>query len=217
LSPGNSCFPNSTPIKGIFIDLGEIMRKKQFRPRYMAVRPEFFSNLELSDLEEAYPNQYIMAIFLGLRSLCNIHDCFPWNIALIKRYLFPKLNINVGKTLSILKKEGFIRKQKDLKGGESYGVMIDPEKLTRLVRYHGSREEETIGCVYWRLSVLERDLFTCQKCGKSGCKLQVHHIKSYKDYPELRTKTDNGITLCIDCHKNCHRKMGGDNGKTGKT
>lgn len=53
----------------------------------------------------------------------------------------------------------------------------------------------------WRLNVFKRDNWTCQKCGKRGCYLEAHHIKSWKDYPKLRYKLNNGQTLCLSCHK----------------
>lgn len=53
----------------------------------------------------------------------------------------------------------------------------------------------------WRIEVFARDSWTCQVCKQIGGKLNAHHIKSWKDYPKLRADTNNGITLCEDCHK----------------
>jgi len=181
-------------------------RIRSIKLHYIEVRPEFFKHEELQDLEIEYPELRPMMVYLGLRALSNLKNQFLWDIALIKKCLFANLNINISKSLSLLKKNGFIEKQTD--NGKMYGVLIDNEKLTRMYGRFGVRNEETEGYAGWRLSVMERDLFTCQNCCKTGCKLQVHHIKSYKDYPELRTDINNGITLCIDCHKKVHKTQG---------
>ena len=56
----------------------------------------------------------------------------------------------------------------------------------------------------WRKAVYERDHYTCQNCGKVGGKLNAHHIKPFKRFPELRFDVNNGITLCFECHKLAH-------------
>jgi predicted restriction endonuclease len=53
----------------------------------------------------------------------------------------------------------------------------------------------------FRKKVFERDNYTCKICGEIGEKLNVHHIKPFSLFPELRFSIDNGMTLCIDCHK----------------
>lgn len=67
----------------------------------------------------------------------------------------------------------------------------------------------------WRSSVFGRDGYKCQRCGaKSGwskqlkmrTKIHAHHVKPFSEYPELRFDVNNGITLCIPCHIEIHKK-----------
>ncbi len=63
----------------------------------------------------------------------------------------------------------------------------------------------------WRTKVFVRDNYTCQLCGsRSGqgttVKLQAHHLLDFCNYKDLRLDIDNGITLCVSCHRGFHRK-----------
>lgn len=58
--------------------------------------------------------------------------------------------------------------------------------------------------VNWRMAVFERDNYKCV-CGNRG-DIQAHHIKGWTEFPELRYKLDNGVTLCRKCHSNKHPK-----------
>ncbi|RYZ75415.1 MAG: HNH endonuclease, partial [Proteobacteria bacterium] len=53
----------------------------------------------------------------------------------------------------------------------------------------------------WRKFVFERDNYTCAVCAQRGGKLNVHHIRRFRDYPDLRFTVSNGITLCKSCHE----------------
>lgn len=52
-----------------------------------------------------------------------------------------------------------------------------------------------------RLEILNRDKFTCQKCGDKETTLHVHHIKYYKNRKVWDYKNSDLITLCSDCHE----------------
>ena len=58
----------------------------------------------------------------------------------------------------------------------------------------------------WRKAVFERDRYTCQHCFEKGGNLNAHHIKTFKDYIELRYEVSNGLTLCLECHRKVHKK-----------
>jgi hypothetical protein len=58
----------------------------------------------------------------------------------------------------------------------------------------------------FRKSIFERDDFTCQDCGATGVYLEAHHIRPWRDYPELRYEVSNGITLCKPCHIRTRQK-----------
>lgn len=56
----------------------------------------------------------------------------------------------------------------------------------------------------WADAVFTRDQNTCQKCGANNIEIHAHHLKSYKDNPELRYDVTSGITLCYSCHWDVH-------------
>lgn len=70
---------------------------------------------------------------------------------------------------------------------------ISPQRILDM-----SRTEYTS----WKVSVFEKDNYTCVKCGETNKKLlQADHIKMYATHPELRYDVQNGQTLCKSCHR----------------
>ena len=62
-----------------------------------------------------------------------------------------------------------------------------------------------------RLAIHRRDNWTCQECGDRAHKgrgsrinLEVHHIVSVNDAPELIKDPNNLVTLCRNCHFKTH-------------
>ena len=58
----------------------------------------------------------------------------------------------------------------------------------------------------WRKSVFTTDDYTCVRCGKHGGYLHAHHLDGFAVRPEFRFDLDNGVTLCLGCHKIVHSK-----------
>lgn len=58
----------------------------------------------------------------------------------------------------------------------------------------------------WSALVRLRD-GKCTECGTIE-DLHAHHIKSFKNNPELRYDVNNGVTLCGYCHRKWHKENG---------
>ena len=69
-----------------------------------------------------------------------------------------------------------------------------------------SQNKRGFNQVAWASMVKLRD-GKCTECG-SVYDLHAHHIKPYKDYPELRHDVNNGVTLCGQCHRRWHKENG---------
>jgi len=117
----------------------------------------------------------------------------------------------ITKTLEHRQKLADIRVAKGLSVGKKNNRFVDGNSSK-------INERNQVGLVYWKNSVKRRDGFKCQMCGISGleeCKccgtkpvLHAHHVKSWKQYPELRFDISNGITLCEKCHRGLNRITG---------
>jgi 5-methylcytosine-specific restriction endonuclease McrA len=53
----------------------------------------------------------------------------------------------------------------------------------------------------FRRTIFIRDDFTCQQCGVRGSYIELHHLKSFSQFPEFRFDRNNVVTLCKECHK----------------
>ena len=71
----------------------------------------------------------------------------------------------------------------------------------------GSRPQGRVEYRAWREGVIAVYGHRCLVCGKTpivGRDLQAHHLKSWKEYPNLRYDVSNGITVCSSCHPRLH-------------
>jgi hypothetical protein len=87
-------------------------------------------------------------------------------------------------------------KQSLARRGENNPAYIKDRSL--LKRFNDdAKDRRSSAYVTWRKEVWLRDKFTC-KLANPDCsgRIEAHHILSWRDYPELRYQTNNGITLC---------------------
>jgi 5-methylcytosine-specific restriction endonuclease McrA len=82
-------------------------------------------------------------------------------------------------------------------------LMKNPALSSEKVRHWGYQRGLNYGFENTRLSVLDRDSYKCQICGKKNCQLEVHH-KVFRSNGGS-DEHENLITLCHECHDKIHK------------
>ena len=75
-------------------------------------------------------------------------------------------------------------------------------------RPHLSKEHRA-----WRELIFSRDDWRCRRCGQRSAAgtrllLHAHHIVPIFVDPVRATDLENGVTLCVPCHRQTHRDLG---------
>lgn len=110
-------------------------------------------------------------------------------------YCKTEFHIRQGQPITQFKTQKFCCKSCADKGGIRYSGSENGNYNGNPRRKHRSSQHAK-----WSKNVISRDLATCQHCGVKDVELHAHHIKGYKEFPELRWELSNGITLCYSCH-----------------
>jgi len=77
------------------------------------------------------------------------------------------------------------------KGEKSYQYIKDRTKIKKQHERNNPNDKQ------WKYAVYKRDDFKCKMLNEDcNGRLEAHHILPWRDYPELRTEINNGITLC---------------------
>lgn len=112
------------------------------------------------------------------------------------------------KLLLYMETDEYKQKISDANSGERNGMWNS--ELTEEEREKQKRHARRYpGYQDFRKSVYERDKYTCQICfDATGGNLVVHHLNGFHWDEIGRTDTNNGVTLCNDCHNEFHKIYG---------
>lgn len=116
-----------------------------------------------------------------------------------------------GSTVTVFRKQKFCSKACADAGGLRFYGSDNPSWNGNPRRKHRQSELSA-----WARKVISRDGAACRTCGARHVELNAHHVKSYRDHPELRLDLDNGLTLCVYCHWQIHAKPAANGVNSGK-
>lgn len=90
-------------------------------PRIRTVKPEFFRDEDLQDLEMRHPEAKPMLVFEGLWGHCDKQGVFEWKPRVLKLDILPFLPFDMETTLGILEAAGLVEKFEH--EGRVYGLI----------------------------------------------------------------------------------------------
>lgn len=122
-------------------------------------------------------------------------------------------SLKKGSTVTTFRKQKFCSNACGNKGGIRHFGAANTKWTGRPTR----RQSRPSKHAAWARAVISRDLAACQRCGATDTELHAHHVKSHKDYPELRFDLDNGLTVCAPCHWQIHSKTIANGVNSGET
>jgi uncharacterized phage protein (TIGR02220 family) len=105
--------------------------------RIRTVKPEFFRDEDLQDLEAKHPGSYPMLVYAGLWGHCDKNGVFEWRPRTLKLDILPFLTFDMVQTLAILSDGKFISSW--MVGEDTYGFI---PKFTEHQRISGKELEQ---------------------------------------------------------------------------
>lgn len=114
-----------------------------------------------------------------------------------------KLNLAKSSVTRRLKKAGIqLRSSSGYEKANRYWLWKGQDYIDPVTRKRNQRKHRE-----WSHTVLKRDKYKCVLCGEGEKKLESHHIISLRECinTSLEFDINNGITLCIPCHRSIHK------------
>lgn len=169
---------------------------------WLKLPKDFFIRNDIRIIESLEDGKNILLIYLKMLSAsAGTYGVIPKKIRYIHALIDCPIK-EVEMAIPLLEKFELI---KPLNEDEYQLKHCNQDTVYRSSDYEG-RDRNAPEYKAWRNDVFERDNYTCQKCHKTGCRLEAHHIVPWSKNRELRFDVNNGMTLCYDCHKKIHKK-----------
>lgn len=171
---------------------------------YLKLKDDFFDSEEIKVLESMDNGYKYSNILLKLLCRSDYYNrgkrFLQINVKLVSigHYVGAICNVSTEDAKSAVKALGYLKLLK-----------VDGDKL--LFKDPGvdvERNRSTKQYKDWRKKVFNRDHYTCKHCNSRGVRLNAHHIKPWAKYKKKRFDINNGLTLCVKCHKEVHRVNG---------
>jgi hypothetical protein len=98
--------------------------------RIRSVKPDFYRDEKLSDLENEYPELRPMLVFSGLWGVSDKHGVFPWNPRTLRLDILPLVVFDIEMTLKLLESAQIVRRFEH--DGKIYGHVVNFERHQRI-------------------------------------------------------------------------------------
>jgi hypothetical protein len=129
--------------------------------RIRSVKPDYFRDEKLSDLETQYPELRIMLVFEGLWCVSSGEGVFVWNPRVLKLDILPLVQYDLERSLHVLESSGMIRRFEA--DGKVYGHIVNFLKHQR---------------------ISNKEALASPKYPKPGEYLPVESSRTFQDVPE---------------------------------
>jgi hypothetical protein len=178
--------------------------------RIRSIKPEFFIDEDLQDLEAANPGAYCMLVFSGLWTVADREGRFEWRPRRLKLEILPFLDYDLGVTLDLLDEHGYlIRYEVE---GRTYGFIKNWSRHQLVPRDEPQSEipsPEGLITPYFRpvtqtqrFNIYQSDSHTCQYCGtglhNNPRAMCLDHVIPYSKGGTNRP--ENLVTACKKCN-----------------
>lgn len=178
--------------------------------RIRSIKPEFFIDEELQDLEMENPGAYCMLVYAGLWTVADREGRFEWRPRRLRLSILPFLKFEIETTLDLLMDAGYLVKYEI--EGRNYGFVKNWSRHQIVPRDEPQSEipaPDGLVTPYFRpatqsqrLNIYQEDNYTCQYCGddlrhkpRAIC---LDHVVPYAQGGTNRT--ENLTTSCKSCN-----------------